>query len=315
MQITREKAKQNLATGQKPDGDFFADFIDSLVFKSDDLRSLFLSYASQLEAEQGLENTKVMTALRVQNALDKLKAQLLGVSAPENGNDFSKIHKRLSAVEVMLVGSNNNNNRIDRWKEITAFLNGISDRNQTLLQMLNNVTASQIGDYKYSAQANNHEGWLLCNGAAISRTTYAELFQLINTKFGAGDGTNTFNLPDARGRVLIQSGTGSGLSARNIGDKLGSENKSISVAEMPSHSHKIRGHNHHYHSVALGGIKAQLNDRSPNVDRAVSSENHRNYTSWQGDVNTENTGNGRAFPLFQPSLVAGNLFIYSAVKS
>lgn len=314
MQITREKAKQNLATGQKPDGDFFADFIDSLVFKSDDLRSLFLSYASQLEAEQGLENTKVMTALRVQNALDKLKAQLLGASAPENGNDFSKIHNRLSAVEVMLVGNNNNNNRIDRWKEITAFLNGISDRNQTLLQMLNNITASQIGDYKYSAQAANHEGWLLCDGAAISRTTYAELFQLINTKFGAGDGTNTFNLPDARGRVLVQSGTGSGLTARNIGDKLGSENKSISVAEMPSHSHKVYGHNHRYHSVGLGGLRAVLAGNTGYNDRACSSESWSTETSWQGDTNTGSTGNGSAFSLFQPSLAVGNLFIYSGKK-
>ncbi len=39
-------------------------------------------------------------------------------------------------------------------------------------------------------------GWLLCNGAAISRTTYAELYAVIGTKFGAGDGSTTFNLPD-----------------------------------------------------------------------------------------------------------------------
>ncbi len=46
------------------------------------------------------------------------------------------------------------------------------------------------------------EGYLLCNGAAVSRTTYAALFAAIGTKFGAGDGSSTFNLPDARGRVL-----------------------------------------------------------------------------------------------------------------
>jgi len=46
-------------------------------------------------------------------------------------------------------------------------------------------------------------GWLLCDGAAVSRTSYAALFAVISTTYGAGDGTTTFNLPDLRGRVAI----------------------------------------------------------------------------------------------------------------
>lgn len=46
-------------------------------------------------------------------------------------------------------------------------------------------------------------GWLLCNGAAISRSTYATLFAIIGTAFGVGNGTTTFNLPDFRGRVPV----------------------------------------------------------------------------------------------------------------
>ena len=45
-------------------------------------------------------------------------------------------------------------------------------------------------------------GYLLCNGAAVSRTDYADLFAVIGTLYGAGDGSTTFNLPDARDRVL-----------------------------------------------------------------------------------------------------------------
>ena len=45
-------------------------------------------------------------------------------------------------------------------------------------------------------------GWLLCNGAAVSRTTYANLFQAIGTAWGAGDGSTTFNLPNFTGRVV-----------------------------------------------------------------------------------------------------------------
>lgn len=45
-------------------------------------------------------------------------------------------------------------------------------------------------------------GWLICNGAAVSRTTYADLYKAIGTTYGAGDGSTTFNLPNAGGRFL-----------------------------------------------------------------------------------------------------------------
>ena len=54
-------------------------------------------------------------------------------------------------------------------------------------------------------------GYLLCNGAAVSRTNYANLFAAIGTLYGAGDGSTTFNLPDARDRVL--QGASGGHSA------------------------------------------------------------------------------------------------------
>jgi microcystin-dependent protein len=51
------------------------------------------------------------------------------------------------------------------------------------------------------------EGWLICNGDAISRITYADLFSVIGTTFGVGDGSTTFNLPDTRGMFLRGAGT------------------------------------------------------------------------------------------------------------
>ncbi|MBQ3116885.1 MAG: tail fiber protein [Alphaproteobacteria bacterium] len=68
-----------------------------------------------------------------------------------------------------------------------------------------------IGDIKTSVQSTNHSGWLLCNGQAVSRTVYAELFALIGTKFGAGNGTTTFNVPDYRGKFLRGLGGHSAL--------------------------------------------------------------------------------------------------------
>lgn len=65
------------------------------------------------------------------------------------------------------------------------------------------------GDIKWSARATPSAGWLLCDGSAVSRTTQAALFAAIGTTYGAGDGTNTFNLPDFRGRSPVGAGTGS----------------------------------------------------------------------------------------------------------
>jgi microcystin-dependent protein len=82
-------------------------------------------------------------------------------------------------------------------------------------------------------------GWLICNGAAVSRTTYVALFSVLASTYGAGDGSTTFNLPDMRGRAPIGAGTGSGLSARTLAAKMGEENHVLSVAELASHSHDL----------------------------------------------------------------------------
>lgn len=66
-------------------------------------------------------------------------------------------------------------------------------------------------------------GWMVCDGSAVSRTTYAGLFAAIGTTWGVGDGSTTFNVPDLRGRTPIGAGTGSGLTARTLGQTLGSE--------------------------------------------------------------------------------------------
>lgn len=80
-------------------------------------------------------------------------------------------------------------------------------------------------------------GFLECDGSAVSRSTYARLFTSLGTTWGSGDGSTTFNLPDFRGRALIGNGTGSGLTARTLGQTGGEETHALSVGEMPSHNH------------------------------------------------------------------------------
>lgn len=72
--------------------------------------------------------------------------------------------------------------------------------------MMGDITAQNIGfiagQVSFFAQASAPAGFLKCNGAAISRTTYSVLFAAIGTLYGVGNGTTTFNLPDLRGEFL-----------------------------------------------------------------------------------------------------------------
>ena len=89
-------------------------------------------------------------------------------------------------------------------------------------------------------------GWLLCNGQAVSRTTFAVLFSVCGTAYGIGDGSTTFNVPDLRGRSSMGAGTGTGLSARTLGQQLGEQTHIMVTAELSAHNHTINdpGHAH-----------------------------------------------------------------------
>lgn len=83
------------------------------------------------------------------------------------------------------------------------------------------------------------EGYLLCDGSAVSRSTYALLYAVIGDTYGAGDGSTTFNLPDLRGRVVIGiSGT------RTLGTTGGEETHTLDTTELPSHLHEVPQHGH-----------------------------------------------------------------------
>jgi microcystin-dependent protein len=81
-------------------------------------------------------------------------------------------------------------------------------------------------------------GWEFCNGQLLPISENIALFTLVGTTYG-GDGQTTFALPDLRGRVPMQQGTGPGLSTRVIGTSLGTESVSLTAAQMPTHSHTV----------------------------------------------------------------------------
>jgi microcystin-dependent protein len=86
-----------------------------------------------------------------------------------------------------------------------------------------------------------NKGWLLCDGSAVSRTTYAALFALISTTYGIGDGSTTFNLPDCTGRVVAGKESSetrlttaeSGINGGTLGATGGAESVTLTVSEIP----------------------------------------------------------------------------------
>lgn len=82
-------------------------------------------------------------------------------------------------------------------------------------------------------------GYLLCDGSAVSRTTYASLFTAIGTTYGAGDGSTTFNLPNLAGRVPVGSS-----QSHQLGTSGGEESHTLTSGEIASHVHEVPQHGH-----------------------------------------------------------------------
>lgn len=169
---------------------------------------------------------------------------------------------------------------------------------------LNNPNALPIGtiqDYAGTSLTNNQ--WTFCDGRALSRTDYAELFAVIGTTYGAGDGTNTFNVPDMRQRFslgLASSGnyatlgaTGGAIDHTHVvkGHKHGVGNLAITGASG-SHTHAItdNGHTHdtnpHRHQLQFSDYKCQEN-RTSGVN--VTDVTHDGSYSSNSPTRTENT--------------------------
>jgi microcystin-dependent protein len=102
----------------------------------------------------------------------------------------------------------------------------------TLQEVLSLMTTELLlkfvppGAVQAFAMNSSPNGWLACDGAAVSRVTYEDLFTAISTLYGVGNGTTTFNVPDLRGYFVRGSGTNSdGTAAGTFGEKVADEFK------------------------------------------------------------------------------------------
>ena len=93
--------------------------------------------------------------------------------------------------------------------------------------------------------------YLICDGRSLPISKYTELYNILGNKYG-GDNLNYFNIPDLRGRIIIGSGQGDNLTNRILGITGGKENETLTIQQMPSHTHSgnTDSKGEHLHSYA-----------------------------------------------------------------
>lgn len=188
------------------------------------------------------------------------------------------------------------------------------------------------------------DGYLFCNGQAVSRTTYSDLFAVIGTTYGSGDGSTTFNLPNLNGRSIVGKDSS---NFTTLGATGGSINTTLTTANIPSHSHTVTAkgsvsstftgsnvttssNGAHTHKTGISTQQAykQTVTTSGNVAAAYWDQNHTNTTSAgahthtvtaKGTVSstftgssatTSSVGSGTAFTNMQPYIVTNYIIKY-----
>lgn len=97
-----------------------------------------------------------------------------------------------------------------------------------------------LGEIRMFAGNFAPRSWAFCEGQLLPISQNQALFSILGTTYG-GDGRTTFGLPDLRGRAPLGPGHGPGLTDRRLGQKGGVEYTTLTVAEMPSHTHSASG--------------------------------------------------------------------------
>lgn len=139
------------------------------------------------------------------------------------------------------------------------------------LYYTNGAMPNPVGMVTDFAGSTAPTGWYLCYGQTLSRTGYPELFNVIGTTYGIGDGSTTFNLPDCRGSITAgldnMGGTaanritsaGSGIAGTTLGASGGSQNQTLTTGQIPQFSPSFTGTSHTW-TINQGNIVQNAND-------------------------------------------------------
>ena len=135
-------------------------------------------------------------------------------------------------------------------------------------------------------------GWLICNGQAVSRITYAALYAVIGTTYGAGDGSTTFNVPNLVNKTVRGS--------NSLGKTGGSDTVTLTTAQIPAHTHTgttntTGAHTHYAYIGVQSGSWGMANGSSHPYTGNTSSAGNHSHT-----FTTSSVGSGSAVTITNP---------------
>ena len=167
--------------------------------------------------------------------------------------------------------------------------------------------ANNIGDIKMTACSNAPSKWMICDGSALSRTTYIDLFSAIGTTYGAGDGSTTFNIPDLRGKTVF--GKSASGTFNTLGNTGGAETHRLTVSELAAHKHD--------NTISITPIKVYSSSGgsiTPGVSSVTSDRDGYN-TSYEVSATLTNANAGGNTPFnILPPYITLNYIIYTGVE-
>jgi microcystin-dependent protein len=155
-------------------------------------------------------------------------------------------------------------------------------------------------------------GWAFCNGQSMSIAQNAALFSLLGTTYG-GDGVTTFMLPNLQGRVPVHFGNGPGLSPVAQGQSGGTQSATLTMNNLPAHSHLLNVNNGQAtQSDPTGGFLAQPNNspdsRTPAAPTLGFVPGGTGSNAQAAPTSISPVGNGQPFST-QPPYLAVNFVI------
>ncbi len=217
--------------------------------------------------------------------------------------------------DIMLLDTFTNN--------INTDLIDLTSRVDVVESVIPTFSAYLVGEYKFLAGNATPAKFLLCDGAEVLRDTYSALFAIIGVSFGSTSGT-TFKLPDLRGRVLAASS-----ATYPIGTSAGNNTQVLTTGQLPTHTHTptitgaaaytgssaqryiktgTRADNAVYYGGASGSAILAYHPANNETFSAIDSQATHTHS-----ITISNTGNGDTIDMRQPTLYAGNWYIYTGV--
>ena len=142
---------------------------------------------------------------------------------------------------------------------------------------ITNIDSTPSGIIKINSSNTVPGGYLLCDGRAVSRTTYADLFKVIGTTYGSGDGSTTFNVPNLQGRVAVGKNSG---TFNTLGKTGGEENHTLTISEIPAHTHGNKTLTGHVSNISHASSSGILN-----TSGIFSARKSNEYVTYSAESN------------------------------